>query len=348
MREAQRSAAWHADDFSPCIASVRLRMLMPMRELQKLGVPAVALDESADPARHHTIVFSKCFGEPALGLARRAKAAGTRIVYDICDSLHDARPSAKRQRRLRMLDEFLEIADDVVFSTPTLRQQMVGRHPDIAARSHVIPDVLEPIDEAACAPGAADLRELDRLDRFLRAHPGALHCVWFGKSQGRLAGLAHLARATQQLERFARTRPVTLTVISNDWLKYRLHALGWAIPHHYLPWSLASFALAMKRHHVAVIPLEKNGYTAGKTINRPATALMCGLGVVADAIESYEELRPYIFLDDWQGGLAHYAAPSASRDVRLERARAHLRTRYGGEHVALHWKALLDEGHAPA
>ena len=49
---------------------------------------------------------------------------------------------------------------------------------------------------------------------------------------------------------------------------------------------------ALARHRVAVIPVECNAYTVGKTMNRPATAIMAGLGVVGDAIPSYEELRP--------------------------------------------------------
>src|SRR3546814_4007213 len=69
----------------------------------------------------------------------------------------------------------------------------------------------------------------------------------------------------------ARHRPVTLTVISNSRLKYLKARLGWrGVPTHYMPWAMNSFYEALSVHDAAVIPVERNGYTIGKTINRPA------------------------------------------------------------------------------
>src|SRR3546814_16523013 len=91
-----------------------------------------------------------------------------------------------------------------------------------------------------------------------------------------------------------------------------------------MPWAMNSFYEALSVHDAAVIPVERNGYTIGKTINRPATAILAGLGVIADSIDAYEELRPFIALDDWQGGLRrHYACPTAG-DLLSEVERCHL------------------------
>ena len=96
-------------------------------------------------------------------------------------------------------------------------------------------------------------------------------------------------------------------------------------------------------HRVALIPVQRNDYTTGKSINRPATAILAGLGVVADSIGSYEELRPYVALDDWQGGLARYADDWTGEQPRLAAARAHLEHRYGAGTAAARWDAVLGE-----
>jgi hypothetical protein len=70
---------------------------------------------------------------------------------------------------------------------------------------------------------------------------------------------------------------------------------------------------------------------------------MAGLGVIADSIESYEELRPFIALDDWQAGLARYAHGWQGEQSLLAQARDHLDRHYGRRHVAECWRAVLDE-----
>ena len=202
--------------------------------------------------------------------------------------------------------------------------------------------MLESMQPPAGGPGLLDGWRLARLRGFLRRHAGALHTVWFGNNMGSLAGLAHVDAAVRQLEAFSAVRPVTLTVISNDARLYRAAGRAWRIPSHYLPWSLATFATALAAHDVAVIPVERNAYTRGKTINRPATAIRAGLGVIADAIESYEPLRAFIQLDDWQGGLAHYTATPPRADARLAAARDFLAESFGNARIAAQWRALLE------
>ncbi len=147
----------------------------------------------------------------------------------------------------------------------------------------------------------------------------------------------------RELESFAGRHPVTLTVIGDSRSRYRRAAKRWAIPSFYLPWTLGSFAPALGLHRVAVLPVERNDYTVGKTINRPATAIAAGLGVIADGIDSYEELRPFITLDDWQGGLERYADDWPAEQPRLAAARDHLERAYGAGVVAGRWADILAE-----
>src|SRR3546814_1511098 len=80
-----------------------------------------------------------------------------------------------------------------------------------------------------------------------------------------------------------------------------------------------------------------------KTINRPATALLAGLGVIADSIDAYEELRPFIALDDWQGGLRSYSACQPAGDLLLDAARSHPNLRYSADAVGRQWHELLQQ-----
>lgn len=68
---------------------------------------------------------------------------------------------------------------------------------------------------------------------------------------------------------------------------------------------------------------------------------MAGLGVIADSIPAYEELRPYIPLDDWPAQLERYWNCAPSRDPQLAQARLYLESRYGKEQLGRQWLELL-------
>lgn len=335
---------WFADRIDPGMASIRLRMLWPIETLAARGHDVVACPRQPDAADYDTVVFSKAFSRRALRFARALRAQDKKIVFDICDNVFAAsyRPDQRwRRARLRAM---LEIADVISAATDELARQIVTAVPGLTTPCHVLPDVIVAAESVA----AGDMPEkeranLYRLDRFLAAHPDAMHCIWFGKSQGRLAGLSHLGPVIKLLRQRQDRKPATLTIINNQRWRYWLHRWLWrGVPIHFVPWSLASFGAALSRHDVALIPVEQNAYTLGKTINRPATALLAGLGVIADSLPAYEELRPFIALDDWAGGLDHYARISPENDALLDAGRRHIAARYSADKVCDQWEALLE------
>lgn len=334
--------AWHAKSYDPRMASVRLRMLEPMAYLRAQGVSIAPYDPAVAPEDHAAILFSKSFSGDAVGLAQRARAAGRPILFDLCDNLFAGKGRHDGEGRAARVRAMMRLATRIVFATPALAEQMIAAMPEVADKARIIPDTVENIPPLNPADPTVR-RELVELNAFLRRHEGALHCVWFGKSQGSLAGFAHIDAAAAELRRFTQQRKVTLTIISNTRWRYWLAARKWGVPSHYMPWRLDSFGAALAAHKVAIIPVEQNGYTLGKTINRPATAVIAGLGVIADAIPSYEELRPFIALDDWQGGLARYAADGEDEREQLGRARAHLIAHYSREAIGRQWAAVLDD-----
>ena len=332
---------WHATSYDPALASIRLRLLQPVSYLQEKGVLVEIYDPEKGVNSYEGVIFSKSMGQDALDIARALKAAGKTVVYDICDNIFEAKASGKKQKRLRILREMLALADVIVFSTPVLRDQILARMPDLAAQTVVIPDMLEDFSNPPALRNVASRWRVAALRRFHANHRGALRCIWFGKCQGNLAGLVHVDAAVRELEVFAQSHAVTLTVVGNKRLLYWMASRKWRIPHIYLPWAADSFPHVLRSHEVAVIPLERNGYTVGKTINRPATAINAGLGVIAGSIDAYEELRPHIELDDWQRGLAHYGRFRESSDPRIDLARAHLSQHHGTQRTGGAWLQLV-------
>ena len=334
------SIAWHADSYDHRLASIRYRLLAPLAALQAAGVPIERYDPQRGPTGYGTIIFSKSQSTEALGIARAAKANGCRILYDLCDNLFAAHAVGHASAgRITRLCAMLGLADEAILSTPALLDQITAQLPDLATPCRVIPDVVTLDADLAPTPNWRDRWELGRLNAFLRRNTGALHCVWFGKSLGRVSGYVHLGRAVDMLARFP--HPTTLTVISNDRWKYMRAASNWPIPCLYLPWRLSTHAAALAKHRVAVIPVESNDYTTGKTMNRPALALLAGLGVVADPLPSYQELAPFVFLGNWTGGLEAYGQRNERAEAAIRAGQAYLRKNYSAAALAGRWKDAL-------
>lgn len=330
--------AFHAHDYSAECASNRLRLFKPMQALRDMGFVVGRHDPALAIENYDCIVLSRAFSKQALKVALAAKSAGRPVIVDMCDNLFALSDHFGFRGRCDRLRELIGIADIVTAPTAKMASQLQGHVPKANGRFRIVPDALE------IMPGdTTDPQGLAGLDRFQRRHDGALHCAWYGSSAGQLSGFAHLDRALDALALFSKTHPVTLTVISDNRLRYWLARRNWRVPTHYLPFRSSNFAAALARHDVAIIPVGENGYTRGKSINRAATAVMAGLGVVADPLDSYEELRPWVALGDWQAGLARYAARPPASDPDLAAARQHLERRYGHAAVGMRWAHVIAE-----
>ena len=332
---------WHADSFDPRMASVRLRVLQPMHFLRERGYDVRKHGgEISDCA---IIIFSKSCSAEAVALAEWADREGRHIVYDICDNVFE-KPSRDEQDELRKdrVRRLMSLATIVTCATLPLASLVAQEVPVITAKTVIVPDALEDMEHHSASPSFLERLRLWRLQRFLRQNAGALHLVWFGKCKKGYAGIEHVGSVVELLDRLPLARPVTLTVISNRKKIYRRCASGWRIPKFYLPWSLGTFKAALRLHDVAIIPVDQNSYTLGKTINRPATALMAGLGVIADSIPAYEELRPFMYIGDWERGLSDYSRFDPKEDDRVTAAQSYLLRYYGPDVVTDRWAELVD------
>ena len=293
---------------------------------------------------YRAVVFSKVYDRAALAAAASLKAAGARVILDLCDNhFYGEEINPVVRERAGRIEAMIQRADVVVTSTDALKSQVEARFPRARGRSVVIPDYLEELPSTRLS--LFDRLALRRLERFFAETPHSLRLIWFGNHGGGPipAGMVDLERIRRSVEAHAVQSPVTLTVMSNSHHKYRRLIRPWAAPTTYVSWTVGRADPVMRRHDVAVIPINRNPFTVAKTLNRPATAILAGLGVIADAIPSYEELRPFIPLDDWPKGLRQYADIRPAADPQLAAARTHLLETYKRETISGLWRTVLQD-----
>ena len=329
------------------VASVRMRCLQPLGELQRRGLPLELFDRDA-PQRYSAVLFSKCYDDRALAEAKELRRRGARVLFDLCDNhFHVESMTPRLEKRAHQLKAMLEQVDGLVTSTPALAEVLKAQLPQPRPIA-IVDDVVETELPAPWRPLRARLRagkELKLLKRELAAEraAGRTPLVWFGVHGGPYArcGIVDLERIRDVLHDLDRRHPLSLTVISNSRGRYEDVVGGWSIRRRYVEWHPATFMPALRDHAAAVIPITPSPYTRCKSHNRPAQALAAGLAVVADAIPSYETLRPYVRLDDWSSGLAAYLADPALRVRDAVAGGAFVRRRYSAAAVADQWQQVL-------
>jgi len=339
--------AWRPHVVDEAVASVRLRCLRPLRELQKRGFP-VELFDPARAGRYAGVVYAKAYDDDARAEAQRLARAGARILVDLCDNhFYFEQPERKLDLKAQLLREMVALADRVVASTVELAR-VVREQAGAGKPVTVIEDAVESELVAPSRPLLPRLRaqlELRRLRSRLRAAraQGRTPLVWFGLHGGPYArcGIADLERVRDLLHELDRRHPLSLTVISNSRRRFDEVVRGWSIERHYVEWHASTCFGAMREHAIAILPITPSPFTRCKSHNRPAQALALGLAVVADPIPSYEPLRGVIRLGDWERGLSEYLADPAARARDVAAGRELVMQRWSIGRIAAEWEQLL-------
>jgi hypothetical protein len=278
--------------------------------------------------RYRTVIFQKAYSEEDLDIASHLRGLGTRTVFDLCDN-HFYNPTGRDDYRARAdrLQRMIDRVDAVTVATPELAK-LVNRP------STIIDDALDAVEPA----GWSILRKI--LPRGRRP----LRLVWFGNAgqDDPPFGLIDLARIRPQLELLHECRPIELTVISNSRASFNRYLDSVRFPVGYHEWNNARYQRILRRQDLCIIPVSPNPFTLCKTVNRLALALLLGLPVVADPIPSYEELRPFAFMENWQGGLHQYVRDIARQRAHIRAGSAFLRAKYTAERVVKQWTSVLD------
>lgn len=329
------------------VASIRMRCLQPLAELQRRALPFELFD-ARHSGRYGAVLFAKSYDERSLAEATELRRRGCAVLFDLCDNhFHVETMTPRLAKRAAQLQTMLGLADGIVTSTPAMAE-VLREHVQRPRPIVVVDDVVETALPAPWRPFGARwraTRELAALRAELAVEraAGRTPLVWFGVHGGPYArcGIVDLERIRERLHDVDARHPVSLTVVSNSLGRYHDLLGGWKLRTRYVEWHPATFLSVLREHAVCVVPITPSSYTRCKSANRPAQALAAGLAVVADSIPSYEPLRPYLRLDDWEAGLETYLRDPAARARDATAGAAYVRRRFSGAAVADQWQQAV-------
>jgi hypothetical protein len=328
------------------VASVRIRCLNPLRELQRRRYPV----EAFAPARrgaYALVVYSKVYDDAARREARQLRARGTRIVLDLCDN-HFYNPNDTEElrgaaARLRLM---LGEVDAVVASTDemasVLRREIRADLP-ITVIGDAVETAIEGVPTSSWARFRAR-RQLRATAGRLAANPGRTPLVWFGAHGGHAGdhGMSDLELVRPLLEALEPQYPLQLTVVSNSAAKFDRLIRPWRVPVAYVPWCADTFMDLLRLHAIALIPVRDTPFARCKTNNRLVTALAAGLAVVATGIPSYRLFDQCCVLDNWEAGLRRYLSMPELRQHDVALGQRLIARDWTVETIADQWQRYFD------
>jgi hypothetical protein len=279
------------------------------------------------------------------------RSSGTRILIDICDNhfYYTDDPTGRFQARASELRKAIAQADLVITASEALAD-VVGTECPGSRPAFVIPDAVEQPFCPSWVRHVLNPRPWLRLRHLQQCLnqmdiPQTRRLLWFGNhgSMGVEGGMTDLARMREFMETAARIAPLSLTVLSNNAVKYAELTRTWSIPKFYLDWNLTTFSRAAQLHSTALIPITKNPFTVCKTNNRISTAILHNLNVIGTTIPSYAEFSECAMLDDWQTGFGTYLDDAERRLDHLQRGQAIIHEHYTIEKICHRWLTAFDQ-----
>jgi hypothetical protein len=331
---------WKPRNTERRVASIRIRCLNVIAELRKQHFPI----ELYKPGKqgYSVVIFSKSYKPRDFETVAALRAAGTRVIFDLCDNHF-----LKEEERVERLRRMLQICDHCVVSSDAMQSLILEQMGEgYETPVSVIADPVETRLTGSWFNLKARIRaewQLARLKSRLKGiEEGSFRFVWFGNYKGfQNIGPEHAAMLRQRLEVLHEASPVSLTIISNSHAMFEAIFSDWLIPVHYTDWSAYTFFRAMRLHKVSLIPIELNEFTRVKTNNRVVQSLYLGLGVVADAIDSYREFDGCTFLDKWDEGLRSYVENPALLQAHIREGQEIIKQNYSVTAIAQQWRDLF-------
>jgi hypothetical protein len=329
----RRLVGWKPKSNSKEVASVRFRCLSPMAELQRTGFDVELYSEEAAAAgRYAAVIFSKLYSPAEQKLAAGLKARGVKTILDLSDNhyynpfnLPEYATAASNMRTM------CELVDRVICCSAHLGQ-IVAQEAKLSRAPLVVGDAVESMTLPLKAPSPFADRGGD-----------PFRILWFGShgSPNAPAGMEDILRIRKQLVAAHEKVKCEFIVLSNNAEKYRALAPQIGIPSTYVEWSDDALMTTMARTQLVVVPVSVNPFTKCKSNNRAATALWHGLPVIADRIPAYEELRSFMFLDDWDVGFAHALAGSREIQMRTAAGSVYVRQNFNISVIAVEWRRAI-------
>jgi hypothetical protein len=313
------------------IASLRYRVLAPMRELDGAGfehrlttITADTPDAARTQAAHaDVLVFSKSFLVSNEALAQHARSLGARVVFDVCDNHYRHPAYGEHYRRMSSL------ADQVICNTAEMAAVAA---PFCAVAPVVIADPYEgPRGSPRFSPG-----QVPRL-------------LWFGHP----SNLDSLQESLPDLVAFSSAQPIALTLLTqlsegvasvcrqvSDRTAGRLAMSA-------KPWSLAAQWLELAACDAVIVPSLDSPEKRVKSANRMVEALWAGRPVVAQPMPAYRAFEPWAPASPTLSEGCRRLLSKPSRIAGLiSEAQRYIEDRFAPAVVAAQWANVLEAQYA--
>lgn len=324
---------WRPCSYDPKIFSPRIRAILPAQYLAKAGVDAIVVPENGE-GRYDCVVFQKAYSKRDLELARRLKAEGARLIFDLCDNhFYNPTDDPGVAEKVKRLEGMLELVDAVTVSSPEIAKLITSKP------WFQVDDALELLP---CTRLAGCIGQYTRPVR--RKASKAVRLVWHGQSgtEHLASGLAPVSKIVPELERLHARMPLRLTIMSNSRDAFKRHIAPARFPTSFVRWRPQTFALLFAQQDICLLPIDHNPFTVCKTNNRAMTSLLLGVPVIADEIPSYREFKDWMFFGDWTNHITQYVKGPRLASHHVRDAQAHIAATYTEARVVGQWRAALD------
>ncbi len=308
------------------LASARYRVIIPAQTLKKnhniqficVSADATELPSEFNLEQTDTLIFSKTANPLNEQLAKQAKAANCRILFDVCDN-HYTHP--------QLADHYLnmsQLADHITVSTHAMAEQ-VAYHTKRTAT--LISDPFE------------GLKQTPRFS----PQSNHLKLLWFGHP----SNLNSLQAIIPELHQFSTQIPLTLHIVSapNCGIKQACQQLNQQqtrLQLHFSAWSLKTTFAALKKTDIVIIPSLNNAEKQVKSPNRLIEALWAGKYVIAHPLPSYQPFKQWTWLgESLSEGLAWALANKKQVPKYISQAQTYIAKHHAPSVIGQQWEKLL-------
>lgn len=311
------------------IASARYRVIIPARELARLGheIRIVTVDDNhklsnaSDLLKTDVVIFSKSFSAANEELAIAAKRYGTKVLFDICDNHFENPDHGGHYRRMAGL------ADAVVVNTPQMAEIV---HRFTGRESITVSDPYE-------GPRGTPRWELgyERLKLLWFGHPVNLDTL--------TASVTDILEVSQvvPMEMNIVTAPVG-NIVSECERFTREH--GDALMLRFTPWTLETMWRSLMDTQLVVIPSFVDSATKFvKSPNRIIESLWAGRFVVANPIPSYNHFSTWAWIGEHIKQGIRWALDNPNEiPARITDAQRYIESHFSPSVIAHQWEHALE------
>jgi glycosyltransferase involved in cell wall biosynthesis len=310
--------------------------------LRKNGLK-IDLFREDEVSKYRAIIFSKLYDENNQKLAIQLKNNQAKIIFDLCDNhFYNPYNLPEYQKAKVNLIKMIELADWVVCSSFALKKTILMELNTCAEKIVVIEDPVVPCN---ILHDNLDIKIECNLLNDIHADAKPVRLLWFGAfgSPNAQSGMIDILKISDLLINFSKKYPIELIVCSNNENLFNEEIRPLPFKSYYIEWSEKNLDYLLSNVDAVVLPISKNPYTNCKTNNRLATALLYGVPVISDSIESYESFRPYAFIDDWELGLTMLIERRHEAKEMAIRGRNYALQNFSKEQIADQWASFLNK-----